>query len=635
MSVYLSTIMRGFGNIRPLKIIFYLGILLLFFNLIIGNIQGFNGNSESSMGTLPLETDNYWYIDNEIRIRSKLDFIDGNIVINSTGKVIIENNGELNLENVNIGFNSSGVGIPTIHVLDGGMLSIKNMTSRITYSNESDLTYKLVVEANGSFEMDNCYWTIGNNESKKSGLILRSSKLTIRNSVFGNGYTGLNFQNIDNLTITNCTFLANNYGCVIVNSSNVDLDNCTFNDNLIKDIQLINSQVSVTNLNSTYYLITNGFELDNASRLDIYWYLNLLMTDKSDKPISSVQISVIDGTDVEVFVGETNETGQLSWIKLLQQSVSHNSSFDYNPFKIKASKDVKDKDDYTGAFYIELSKSNSSISHIFKLKKDKKADEGGLDDPLMLFCICGMTIVTVFLILMSVNVYLARKKVGLDKYSTISGLNKDQRAYGSDSEFITCSECGTQVTDDADFCPHCGEYFEGEEVFCPGCSARISEKATTCPKCGRIFEEDTKGKKGKKGKKDKNGKEDKNAKKKLEGEREGEAIVKDTQKGEKPKGKIEPEKLLCSECGAVVDRDDTKCPGCGFVFEGDSTFDIKKVARKITRDEEQTKSSETPTDQEDSDYIKGDYKDAYMCSICGASVSGKTKVCPKCGTELE
>jgi predicted amidophosphoribosyltransferase len=222
-----------------------------------------------------------------------------------------------------------------------------------------------------------------------------------------------------------------------------------------------------------------------------------------------------------------------------------------------------------------------------------------------------MTLVTVFLILMSINVYLARKKVGLDKYSTIGGPYKNQRTFGTDSDLITCSECGAQVTDDADFCPHCGEYFEGEEVFCPGCSARINEKDTSCPKCGRIFEEN---------------KDEKN-REQVDG--------KTSKKQKDSKSTLKIEKLLCSECGAVVDSSDTKCPGCGFEFKESLKHKKGKVARKITGAEEKAKLQKTLEALEGSEYIEGDYKDDYMCSICGAGVSGKAKVCPKCGTELE
>jgi ribosomal protein L40E len=641
MSVYLSTVMRGFGIIRPFCILICLGILLLLFNLTIGNVQAFEISRGGSVGTLPLETDNYWYIDNEIRIKSRLDFLNGNVVINSTGKIIIGENGKLNLEHVNIGFNSSGVGIPTIHVLDGGELYIDNMTSRITYSNESKLIYKLIIDKNGTLEMNACDWVLGNNDSMRSGFIIHSSKIKICNSTFSNGYTGLLFENTNSISISRCSFYGNNYGCMILNTSNIEFDNCTFWGNYVKDIKLVNSHLSVINLNLSYLPITKGLELDNTSKYDVYWHLNIIVTDKSDKPLSSVQILIMDGNDAEVFVNETNETGQLTGIKLLQQTVYHNMSLDYNPFKIKASKDRKDKKDYTGTFYIELSKANSSTTHTLELKKGKEDDASGFDDPLMLFCICGMTIVTVFLILMSINVYLARKKVGLDKYSTIGGINKDQRVYGSDSELITCSECGTQVSDDATFCPHCGEYFEGEEVFCPGCNARINEKAESCPKCGRIFEEE---------------KSDKKEKSKSQ------VDITASDKRKETKSKSKTEKLLCSECGAVVVGADTECPGCGSVFKEHSTRKTGKVAQKITQAEElqeskggkeakevyeakkgkqgkelekRTKSLESSEDLEDSDYIKGDHKDAYMCSICGAGVSSKTKICPKCGTELE
>lgn len=47
-----------------------------------------------------------------------------------------------------------------------------------------------------------------------------------------------------------------------------------------------------------------------------------------------------------------------------------------------------------------------------------------------------------------------------------------------------CKQCGTNLDDDARFCPSCGTPAEGAKTSCKFCGEAISVTATFCPKCG-------------------------------------------------------------------------------------------------------------------------------------------------------
>ena len=47
---------------------------------------------------------------------------------------------------------------------------------------------------------------------------------------------------------------------------------------------------------------------------------------------------------------------------------------------------------------------------------------------------------------------------------------------------IKCRDCGQEISDTANICPHCG--FENNMFFCPECGNKISRNALMCPHCG-------------------------------------------------------------------------------------------------------------------------------------------------------
>ena len=48
---------------------------------------------------------------------------------------------------------------------------------------------------------------------------------------------------------------------------------------------------------------------------------------------------------------------------------------------------------------------------------------------------------------------------------------------------VNCSECGTQISDKAATCPHCGAPVV-KLVVCPECGNKVKEGASICPNCG-------------------------------------------------------------------------------------------------------------------------------------------------------
>ena len=679
MLLYLSTLMP-MRNLISLRLNIFV-IILVFILLIALKVHSTN-SSWSGYGTPPIDSDNFWYIDDNETISTKTEFSNGNLIINSSGKLIINSTGELTLRNVNIGFNTTGNGTPTIQVRSDGKLNMINLTTRIILSPDTELKYEIIFDKGSRVNITNSEFVLFN-ELKKPQIEIFSSQLFINNCIFGNGFAGLFFENVSGISIINSTFLTDDYGIIINNSENITFINCNFNNKIAlffannsgnqKPLILLNCTFTKINedgyspiyfiLNESKTMLVNPrncminvsekLELTGNSRLDISWYLHLRTIDKNNKSIGNVDVSIFDNFDIEVFQDKTNDTGDLSCILLLTKEIKPNNIIDHNPFKIKA---VKGKEKYTGTEYIELTWPNSSKVQILELVKKDDDDQNNFEDTLFMFCFCGLTIATVFLLLMSLNVYLARKKLGLNKHHDVLLGDGKQLPLGSGKELITCSECGTQVTDDATFCPHCGEYFESEELVCPGCNARLIENANECPKCGRVFE-----------KSNISIEKDRETEKGLIHEKGPKSIIDAKEVSNVSDGSGEDngnkrDKLFCSECGAVVYVSDQNCPSCGLLFvdkiehkvskpKKDSKNDEKvlRTAQKLTAMEEKSGSEfnkkkgkenkDGPVLREnnkaDLEFEKDTLDGSYMCSICGADISEKTKICPKCGTELE
>lgn len=560
-----------------------------------GLTPAISGSSEQNYDDT-IETD--WQIMDEVILENQSILLKGNLTVTSTGS--------LSLLNSSLNFDNSSSAISQIRLEAGAKLNmIKSQVNGFGYDN-----------------------TI-------PGCEIFTNEVQIKNCNFTNNYAGLTLHNISNIEIVNCTFIENVIGVVLDNCENVSFINCSFIDNFLNAGEFYSSgnqnEVELNNCtiirrNSTYTFtelilnksklklvnvtFNNSVQLDITSELIIYWFLHIRITDENDKELSNVEISIIDDTEKLEFNYTTDEHGQVNWITLPQKRLMGEQVQYYNPYQIIAKK----KGYSTRTESLSIISTNQTHQTI-ELKRAEADSETDYREIIYMVCVCLIVVIIVFLSLFAFNIYLMRRKANKLGYSPFDlTQDKGKTTSLSGENVITCSECGAQVTGEATFCPHCGEYFEGEELECPNCKSILSEDDKSCPKCGKVFEKEPEYK-------DK----DKIQKKKLD---DSENEIK------------KPEKLFCSECGGVVNANETRCPGCGLLFEKDDLeVGVKKkkekqkqsdkqmkVAKKITRAQEEQKKKK----KED---LVAD--ELYMCSICGAEIKGDLKKCPKCGTEFE
>jgi predicted amidophosphoribosyltransferase len=534
-----------------------------------------------------------------------------NTIIDVDKNITVRPSGSLDLFNVTILFNRSSHPNVRFRVEDGGKLILNSC--RFIQMGEDEGYEGLEIYSN-DIEINNC-----NFSGISKGLSLTNvENVNITNNIFFQNKIDVELTNCENVTFFGCDFINNNELVMNIADSGhveeIDIINCTiiskYIDESKNEFSLINSRLHVINLLYNRD-INKSFELDENSNLTLFLYLNILTTNEKNKNLKHVDITIFPEVGSWQINLTTDETGHVYWIPIpIKQFHGKNNITNLNPFILQAKK--KGYSDVTLNFILW---STNSTPRLIKLKDEEKDDEFDLESTLLMVCTCFLVVILVFIILMSINVRIMRKRA---KAAGLYGIDSESEgAKGSmfDSKnLITCSSCGAQVTKDVEFCPHCGEYFEGEEITCPGCKSVVRENDTSCPKCGRIFESDKKEKEKIKTKTSKTEKEDQ--KEKLEIPEEPEP---------------EEGKLYCSECGGVIKESEGRCPGCGLPFEPNIDVESEKHARKITVTEE--KVSEQKKELE-SMKNKPEH-DVYMCSMCGAEIYEDSDSCPKCGTKFE
>ncbi|TLZ50721.1 MAG: DUF11 domain-containing protein [Methanobacteriota archaeon] len=172
-------------------------------------------------------------------------------------------------------------------------------------------------------------------------------------------------------------------------------------------------------------------------------------------------------------------------------------------------------------------------------------------------------------------------------------------------ELNLCPQCGAFVGKGVTVCPFCGTHLEGEvepEVegvvepavdrlqpenqglyLCPNCGSMVAADASVCPKCGAS----------------------------LEGEEQAPAAEAE-EVAELPPEAIsgQPSLFVCTNCGAFLRAEDTKCPSCGVEFEEG------EVAEATLADKE-----------EELGFFP-------ICPNCGALVPSTAKKCAICGHRM-
>jgi len=636
MSRYLSAVMRRISW-KPMLVIL---ILILFCFSIPQNYISIKTITQTRADQE--NNTNIWYINNETIIDSEETFSNGTIEISSTGSILVASGGSLTLFNMTIIFNTSGNTTPSLQVLAGGYLKVINTKlSKNYYPTPSVVPdFRIIFYPGSEISIDDSYFNLRYiDDAGKPEFTIKTSNIKIKDCTFHNGFTGLSFQNVSNISITGCEFYNCNYSVEINNSNNITFRDCSFidmkdyacriiNSGRVGPINLINSTISTLSFGiPAFQLISSNLtiinvthnkigSIDETSELIISWYFNLRTLDKKDQPLDSVEVTIIDNTSLTVVTkAKTDASGRLNWIILKAKSYRNNElAVDYNPYKIIANK--KGKTQYSITNYLDINETNSAQPQVFNLGKKKEKDEDDFQDTLLTFCICFIVIITVFIILLSINIYLVRKKAGLsayNQYSLENGRSKKQTSPGEG--MITCSECGTEVAENAKFCPHCGDFFEGDEFTCPGCSAKLKEDASSCSKCGKVFDSNDKSIKDRE----------------VRSPRSTSASPRTVEEKD--------DKLYCSECGGVVDDSDRSCPGCGSKFyklKAKSNVDKKSNKQEGTTQALKVTAKEELLLRKDRDAELTDFTDdTFMCSICGEAVKESSKNCPKCGTEFE
>jgi len=534
-----------------------------------------------------------------------------------------------------------------------GNLTLINTT--LEFNRTTNYSPKFIIDENAKLKMSASKLSNCGIDELNPGLTIFSNEISISECEFSNNYAGLTFFNITNITISKCTFRDNVFGILFYNCSNIRLINCDFSNNtqtaitfidsgIQGFIELVNCTISQKTQKDNGNLlklensklriievtyngsISDTVSLDEKSEIIIYWYRSLITIGNKNKRLAAVEITILNGTGEELYSGNTSEIGELGWILLEEKHlVKDGISFSNNPFEIIASKKGYKKE----TIKLIIKSTNSTPLEI-ELEK-KKSDSGDdLFDSMYMVCLCISVVFLVFIILTSINMRLIRRRMGTIGAAHTAGSSKKSKITLRDSdEFITCSECGSQVTSEATFCPHCGEYFEGDEFACPGCNTILKEADKECPKCGRKFESKSKSK-GKEKKKDS----------------KGEKVKEDTEK---------QGKLFCSECGAVITTSEARCPGCRLLFEdAKGTKETKEKSKKgkVTGENvvaekhkesspnkkgKEKRAKRVTAEQEAAgkteEYLQNG--ESYMCSICGSELLGDVNKCPKCGTEFE
>ena len=393
-------------------------------------------------------------------------------------------------------------------------------------------------------------------------------------NISANEKAGSHLMNANNNKFKKCGFYDNRDGAFFNGiSTNNKFINCSIANSINYDFNTTH-EANIITINTTFNKTKNTIAAN--SNLTINWYLNLHLIDNLGNQTPNATVQLQDQLKDIVYNVTTDSNGKLNWLVLTELFETTDNITYFSPYLLTAKNDslVNTTEvllDYSKELIIVLEEPPEPAPDD---DKDKDDDEQFFTEDL---CICVSIFIIIFMAILLINSYLMKRKYAKSGHPGIEGGHAKIPV-----DKVKCSECDALVPADASSCPRCGEPFEGEEFECPGCGATLTEDATECKKCGKQFQ----------------------ASSKLELEDDEEHTKKEA-----------GGKFYCSDCGGVIDEQDTFCPACGELFEDETKPKKLKPRKKLKKGK--------AIDQE------------FMCSVCGAQVSGGASRCPKCKTEFD
>ena len=175
------------------------------------------------------------------------------------------------------------------------------------------------------------------NNSQYGILLAFSSNNTITdcNNISSNGH-GISLENSDNnMMIGNTINLVDMYGIYLNSSINNHIINSTITNSSNYDFYLTQSS-QLTSLNTSFNKTKVYFE-DNASTLNVSWYLNMNVKWKNNISAEYANIIIFDNLTNEVFNGSTDKNGLINDIIIQEYTQNQTNTTSFTPHNVTAS----------------------------------------------------------------------------------------------------------------------------------------------------------------------------------------------------------------------------------------------------------------------------------------------------------
>jgi len=329
--------------------------------------------------------DGIWETEGDWVVEDGEDLLYENLTINVNGNITVDFGGKLTLRSVKMVMNCTEDLEFHIKVTTGGELTLSDLDGDpITTSDRTELrswfqSARYTIQIDGGATMSVLQSRISDlGDTDVIGLNIESddvlfdqSMLDSFSSIFVDGkspvfrgtrITGdlessLYFQNsgavLEDSRIINCYYGINARGTPSPSLTGTDVANCFFPMNLEQasvsmigglleaapygtDIRL--NQSSQLNLLDVTFNIGSVVFLDDVSKMDVSWTLNLRVTDQEYQPLENASVEVNDSRGMTVFSGVTGPSGTVS-IELLDRIIDLTMVDMRNPHSVRVDKD--------------------------------------------------------------------------------------------------------------------------------------------------------------------------------------------------------------------------------------------------------------------------------------------------------